>query len=136
MTRLFDAVESWLAGRRELARIATPLGLRPVSLGEGETRVELTASGRLHNAVGTIHGGVFDDLADVAMGCAATIGAEDEMFATLQMRVSCFLLATSAHARVVRRGRASAHLECDIEDGEGHLVARATSLYALRQEWA
>jgi acyl-coenzyme A thioesterase PaaI-like protein len=39
----------------------------------------------------------------------------------------------SAHARVIRRGRATAHLECDLEDGEGRLVARASSVCAIRQ---
>lgn len=38
-----------------------------------------------------------------------------------------------AHARVVRRGRTTAHLECDLEDGEGRLVARASSVCAIRQ---
>lgn len=137
MTLLSDSVESWLAGRRDLAPIATLLEIRPVSLGEGEARVELTASERLHNAMGTVHGGVFCDLADVAMGCAlATVAAEGETFATLQLQMSYFQAISSgllsARARVIRRGRTSAHLECDLEDGEHRLVARATSVYALR----
>jgi acyl-coenzyme A thioesterase PaaI-like protein len=39
----------------------------------------------------------------------------------------------SAHARVIRRGKATVHLECDLEDGEGRLVARALSVCAIRQ---
>ena len=139
MTTLSESVQSWLAGRRDLAPIAPLLQVRPVDLGQGEARVELTASDRLHNAMGTVHGGVFCDLADVAMGCAlATIVAEGETFATLQLQMSYFLPVSSgrlsAHARVVRRGRTSAHLECDVEDGEKRLLARATSVYAVRQE--
>ena len=141
MTSLSDTVESWLAGRRDLAPVATLLGVRPVDLGEGEARVELTASEALHNSMGTVHGGIFCALADVAMGCAlATIAAEGETFATLQVQVSYFLPVIrgrlSAHARVLRRGRTSAHLECDLEDEENRLVARATSVYAMRQEKA
>jgi len=137
VTKLSDLVEKWLAGDLELAPIATLLEVRPVSLGDGEARVELPASNRLHNAMGTLHGGVFCDLADVAMGTAlATIAAEGESFTTLQMQMSYFLPVVSgrltAHARVIRRGKATAHLECDLEDAEKRLVARATSVYAMR----
>ena len=137
MSKLSALVAKWLAGEIELAPIATLLQVRPVSLGEGEARVELTATDRLHNAMGTLHGGVFCDLADVAMGTAlATIAADGESFSTLQMQMSYFAPVVngtlSAHARVVRRGRGTAHLECDLEDADQRLVARATSVYAIR----
>ena len=138
MSQLSKYVEKWLAGDLELAPITALLGVRPVSLGEGEAKIELTASERLHNAMRTVHGGIFCDLADVAMGAAlATVTAEGESFSTLQLQMSYFLPVVegrlSAHARVVRRGRAVAHLECDLEDGEGRLVARATSVCSMRQ---
>ena len=137
MSKLSELVEKWLAGEIELAPIATLLQVRPVSLAEGEARVELSATDRLHNAMGTLHGGVFCDLADVAMGTAlATIAADGESFTTLQMQMSYFAPivngTVSAHARVIRRGRGTAHLECDLEDADQRLVARATSVYAIR----
>jgi uncharacterized protein (TIGR00369 family) len=137
MSKLSGLVEKWLAGEIELAPIATLLQVRPVSLAEGEARVELSATERLHNAMGTLHGGVFCDLADVAMGTAlATIAADGESFSTLQMQMSYFAPVVngtlSAHARVIRRGRGTAHLECDLEDADQRLVARATSVYAIR----
>jgi len=137
MSKLQELVSRWLRGEIALAPIATLLQVRPVSLGEGDARVELTATERLHNAMGTLHGGVFCDLADVAMGTAlATIAAEGESFSTLQMQMSYFAPVVngtlSAHARVVRRGRGTAHLECDLEDADQRLVARATSVYAIR----
>ncbi len=137
MSKLRALVEKWLAGEIDLAPIATLLQVRPISLGEGEARVELHATERLHNAMGTLHGGVFCDLADVAMGTAlATIAADGESFSTLQMQMSYFAPivngTVSAHARVVRRGRGTAHLECDLEDADKRLVARATSVYAIR----
>ncbi len=138
MSQLSKYVEKWLAGDLELAPITALLGVRPVSLGEGEAKIELTASERLHNAMRTVHGGIFCDLADVAMGAAlATVTAEGESFSTLQLQMSYFLPVVegrlTAHARVIRRGRAIAHLECDLEDGESRLVARATSVCAIRQ---
>lgn len=137
MSQLSDYVVKWLAGELELAPITSFLGIRPVSLGDGEARIELTADRRLHNAMGTVHGGILCDLADVAMGAAlATVTEEGESFTTLQLQTSYFLPVVdgrvSAHARVVRRGRATAHLECDLEDGEGRLVARTTSVCSMR----
>jgi acyl-coenzyme A thioesterase PaaI-like protein len=55
MSRLSQFVEKWLAGDLELAPITQFLGVRPVSLGEGEARIELTAGKHLHNAMGTVH---------------------------------------------------------------------------------
>ncbi|HEV8629623.1 MAG TPA: PaaI family thioesterase [Thermoanaerobaculia bacterium] len=138
MSRLARHVERWLAGELELAPITALLGIRPLALGEGEARVELAAGERLHNAMGTVHGGVLCDLADVAMGVAlATVAADGESFTTLQLQMSYFLPVVdgtlTAHARVVRRGRGTAHLDCELADGEGRLVARATSVSAIRQ---
>lgn len=137
MSQLSQYVEKWLAGDLELAPITKLLGVRPISLGEGEAKVELTAGKHLHNAMGTVHGGTLCDLADVAMGAAlATATTEGESFTTLQLQMSYFLPVVegrlSAHARVVRRGRGTAHLECDLEDGEGRVVARGTSVCAIR----
>ena len=138
MSRLSQYVEKWLAGELDLAPITKLLGVRPVALGEGEARIELTAGQHLHNAMGTVHGGVLCDLADVAMGAAlATATADGETFTTLELHMSYFLPVVDgrlgAHARIVRRGRATAHLECDLEDAEGRLVARASSVCAIRQ---
>lgn len=138
MSHLSTYVEKWLAGDLELAPITKLLGVRPVSLGEGEARIALTAGEHLHNAMGTLHGGIFCDLADIAIGAAlATVTADGESFTTLELHMSYFLPVVdgrlSAHARVIRRGRGTAHLECDLEDGEGRLVARASSVCLIRQ---
>jgi uncharacterized protein (TIGR00369 family) len=139
VSKLSQFVEKWLAGDLELAPITAFLGVRPVSLGEGEARIEMTAGERFHNTMGTVHGGIFCDLADVAMGAAlATVTAEGESFTTLQLQMSYLQPVVdgrlSARARVVRRGRGTAHLECDLEDDEGRLVARASSVCAIRQQ--
>lgn len=138
MSQLSQFVEKWLAGQLELAPITRLLGVRPVSLGEGEAKIELIAGEHLHNAMGTLHGGIFCDLADIAIGAAlATVTADGESFTTLELHMSYFLPVVegrlTAHARVIRRGRGTAHLECDLEDGEGRLVARASSVCAIRQ---
>lgn len=137
MSRLAAVVQAWLAGERELAPITGLLGVRPVSLGEGEAVVEMTAGERVHNAMGTVHGGVLCDLADVAMGVAlATVTADGESFATLQLQIAYLAPVREgvlrASARVLHRGKNAAHLECDLQDGEGRLVARASSVVSIR----
>jgi uncharacterized protein (TIGR00369 family) len=137
VSRLAAVVEAWLAGERELAPITGLLGVRPVSLGGGEAVVELDASERLHNAMGTVHGGVLCDLADVAMGVALATATEDgESFATLQLQIGYLAPVREgvlrASARLLHRGRGAAHLECDLHDGDGKLVARASSVVAIK----
>jgi uncharacterized protein (TIGR00369 family) len=138
MSHLSRYVEKWLAGDLELAPITAFLGVRPISLDKGEAKIEMTVGERLHNAMGTVHGGILCDLADVAMGTAlATLTVEGESFSTLELQMSYFRPVVEgrlvAHARVIRRGTTTAHLECDLEDGEGRLVARASSVCAIRQ---
>ncbi len=90
-------MEAWLRGERELVAITALLSVRPVSLGDDEAVVELDADARLHNAMGTLHGGVLGDLADVAIGVAlATVVAEGETFATLQLQAWPGCAATNA----------------------------------------
>ena len=137
MSRLAQLVQAWLAGERELAPITELLGVRPISIGTGEAVVELTAGPHLHNAMGTVHGGVFCDVADVAMGVAlATVAADGESFATLQLQMIYLLPLREgplrARARLLHRGRSAAHLECDLEDGEGRIVARASSVCSIK----
>jgi uncharacterized protein (TIGR00369 family) len=138
MSELGDHVRAWLAGEVRLAPITELLGIRPLAIEEGVARLEMPVDARLHNAMGTVHGGIFCDLADVAFGVAlATVAADGESFATVQLQMSYLqpvrdgrLLAT---ARLLRRGRTTAHLECDIHEAGGTLVAKATCVVAFRR---
>lgn len=76
--------------------------------------------------------------ADVALGTALATATEDgEPLATLQLQMSYFQPVKAgrltATAKLLRRGKATAHLECEILDQRGELVAKATSVLALRQ---
>src|SRR3954465_4755247 len=101
---------------------------------------EMEADERHHNPMGTLHGGVYSDLADAAMGYAyaATLG-EGESFTTVELKIN-FLRAVrqgklNAEARVVKAGKALGYVECDVTDQDGRLVARASSTcMKLRQD--
>jgi uncharacterized protein (TIGR00369 family) len=82
--------------------------------------------------MGTVHGGILCDAADVAIGVAlATTLDERETFTTLGLQMSYFRRIQhgrlTATARIVRRGRTTAYCECDIIDEDETPVAKATS---------
>jgi uncharacterized protein (TIGR00369 family) len=89
----------------------------------------MEANERHHNPMGTLHGGVYCDLADAAMGYAYSAAlAEGETFTTVE-------LTLTAEARVVKAGSALGYVECDVTDQAGRHVARASSTcMTLRQD--
>lgn len=99
MSPLSQYFEKWLAGDLELAPITKFLGVRPLSLGKGESRIEMTTGDHLHNAMGTVHGGILCDLVGVAMGAAlATLTDQRVSFTTLELQMSYFLPVVEASA--------------------------------------
>ena len=108
------------------------IGLRIVSVLSGESHFELDAGPHHANPMGTLHGGVLCDLADLAMGAAyaSSLGRE-ETFTTLEPKIN-FLRPVwrgklFAVGKIVNRGRTVGLVECDITDSQGRLVAKSTS---------
>jgi uncharacterized protein (TIGR00369 family) len=132
MTTILEQMRNVLHGARTPPPIARLLGLVLKSIEPGRAVFELDADERHHNPMGTLHGGVYCDLADVAMGCAyaATLG-EGETFTTIELKINFFRpvrkATLTAEARVVRAGSTLGYVECDIKDHAGKLVARAAS---------
>ncbi len=92
----------------------------------------MEADERHHNPMGTLHGGIYCDLADAAMGYAyAATLAEGETFTTVELKINFFRPVRqgklTAEARVVKAGSTLGYVECDVKDGEGRLLARAAS---------
>lgn len=108
------------------------LGMELTSVGNGEAVMEMDASQRHSNPMGTLHGGVLCDLADGAMGIAyySTLGP-GESFTTLELKINFLKPVWNAHlratAKMVKRGRTVGLVECDVVDQTGSLVAHATS---------
>jgi uncharacterized protein (TIGR00369 family) len=112
--------------------IARLLGFIMKSIEPGHAVFEMEADERHHNPMGTLHGGVYCDLADAAMGYAyaATLG-DGETFTTIELKIN-FLRAVrkatlTADARVVKAGSTVGYVECDVKDQTGRLVARVAS---------
>ena len=69
--------------------IARLIGMRAVAFEEGSAVLELDADGRHANPMGTLHGGVLCDLADLAMGVACYSTLESgESFTTLELKIN------------------------------------------------
>lgn len=124
------------AGELPLPPVMTLLGCRIAEVGDGTAAIELQVERRHHNAMGTLHGGVLCDIADVAMGfaLASRLGA-NEAFTTIELKANYFKPIVEgplrAVARTVRRTRALCMLECDVTDAGGSLVARISSTCML-----
>jgi len=92
------------------------------------------------NPMGTLHGGIICDLADLAMGVAmATTLEENESFTTLDLTAKFFKpiwkARLRADAKVVKRTRSLGLIECTVEDDKGSLVAKLySSCMVLRAE--
>lgn len=110
-----------IAGELPPPPIATLIGFRMSAIEPGRSRFEMDADGRHHNPMGTLHGGVLCDIADVAMGSAyAATLEEDESFTTLELKINFVRPVTAAHliadAVVVQRGKTVGLTECSITD--------------------
>jgi uncharacterized protein (TIGR00369 family) len=110
------------------------------SIEPGHAIFEMEADERHHNPMGTLHGGIYCDIADAAMGFAyAATLAEGETFTTIELKIN-FLGAVrratlTAEARVVKAGSTLGYVECEVKDQTGKLVAKAASTcMKLRQD--
>ena len=131
----FTTVElkiNFLRGEAPPPPIARLLGFVLKSVEPGRAVFEMMTDERHHNPLGTLHGGIYCDLADAAMGFAyAATLAEGETFTTIELKIN-FLRAVrqatlTAEARVVKAGRTLGYVECDVKDQAGRLIARAAS---------
>ncbi len=132
MATILEGAEKMLRGEAPPPPIGRLLGFVLKAIEPGRAVFEMEVDERHHNPMGTLHGGVYCDLADAAMGYAyaATLG-EGETFTTIELKIN-FLRAVrkgklTAEAKVVKAGSALGYVECDVTEQTGKLVARAAS---------
>jgi uncharacterized protein (TIGR00369 family) len=129
---ILEAGQQMLRGEREPFPLARLLGLVLKALSPGRAVFEMEVSERHHNPLDMVHGGVYCDLADAAMGWAyAATLSEGESFTTIELKVN-FLRAVrqetlTAEAKVVKAGSTLGYVECEVQDEQGRLVAKAAS---------
>jgi uncharacterized protein (TIGR00369 family) len=132
MSTTINRIAAIMHGELPPPPIAQLLGFRITAVERGRVVLQMEAGPQHANPMGTLHGGVFCDLADGAMGMAyATTLADDEAFTTLELKIN-FLrpvwnATLTAEGRVIQSGKSVGLVECDLTDERGRLVARATS---------
>jgi uncharacterized protein (TIGR00369 family) len=112
--------------------VAELIGFRIVEVDVGQAVMDMHASKRHANPMGTLHGGIICDLADAAMGVALSSTLEDdETFTTIDLTTNFFKPVWNAHlkavGRVTRRTRQLGFIECEVFDEGGSLVAKVFS---------
>jgi uncharacterized protein (TIGR00369 family) len=125
-----ETFEKWFQGVDP--PIARLLGLRLLEYGDGRAVISFVAGPEHANPMGSLHGGIFCDLADAAMGTAAASTLNPgETLTTIELKINFLKPVWTgtqvAEAKVVRRGRTLCYVECDVKDEKGSLVARASS---------
>ena len=109
MTTRLEQGQKVVRGELPPPPIARLLGFVLKAIEPGHAVFEMEVDERHHNPMGTLHGGVYCDLADAAMGYAygGTLG-EGVSFTTVELKIN-FLRAVRtatliAEARVVKAG--------------------------------
>jgi len=128
-TRHLDDLRRVASGDAPRSPIAKLIGFTATHVDLGHAVIELDASDRHANPMGTVHGGVICDIADAAMGTAfATTLEDDETFTTLDLTAKFFKPIWNARLRatahVVKRTRSLGLIDCDVTDESDSLVAK------------
>src|SRR6516165_1129455 len=130
MATILEFAQKMQRGELPPPPIGRLLGFVLKSIEPGRAVFEMEVDERHHNPMGTLHGGIYCDLADAAMGYAyAATLTEGESFTTVELKINFFRPVRkgtlTAEAKVVRSGANLGYVECDVKDSEGRLVARA-----------
>jgi uncharacterized protein (TIGR00369 family) len=132
-TAHLERIRGVMNGAFEPPPVARLIGIAVTEIEVGRSVAEMTADPTRHaNPMGTLHGGIVCDLADVALGTAmATTLEDDETFTTLDLTAKYFKPVWKsrlrARAEVTKRTRTLGLIECSVEDETGSLVARLFS---------
>src|ERR1700730_16291192 len=140
MATIFEMARKMLRGEQPPPPIGRLIGFVLKEIEPGRAVFQMEADERHHNPMRTLHGGVYCDLADAAMGYAyAATLTEGESFTTVELKIN-FLRAVrkatlTAEAKVVKAGSTLGYVECEVKDETGSLVARvASTCIKLKQD--
>jgi uncharacterized protein (TIGR00369 family) len=118
--------------------IALLLGMSIVEVEPGRAVFELEPAEFQFNPIGTVHGGVLATLLDSAMGCAVhSLLPTGSGYTTLELKVNFLRRVTTETGRircdgsVIHLGRTVATAEARTADGQGRLIAHATTTCLL-----
>jgi uncharacterized protein (TIGR00369 family) len=134
MTTMLERFRKMIENGKPIMPFATLLGFSVKSVELGQAVIEIEMNEHHVNPSGTLHGGVYCAIADTAMGVAfATMLDEGEALATLELKINYLKPLWKgkilALGKVVKKGKVTGLVECDVLDENEQLVARASSTY-------
>ncbi len=133
---LAHLAEKELARRLEDSNTARQFGFQLDAAEAGRAVLRMKVRARHKQTHGVVHGGVLAALADTAGGLATyMVVPRGTRIATVEMKIN-YLEAVEkgtliAEARVIRRGKNLAIVDCDVRDEEGKLVAKSLMTFSI-----
>ena len=89
MSTMLDLIRSAQRGELPPPPITQLIGFSLGSIEPGRAVIDFTAEARHANPMGTLHGGVLCDIADIAMGVAYSSNLDEgESFTTLELKIN------------------------------------------------
>jgi uncharacterized protein (TIGR00369 family) len=136
-----DVLRGLVAGEIPGAPMADTFGLRIVEAETGRVVCAAEPEERFYNPIGTVHAGFAMTLLDSAMGMAFLSTADaGTRWTTLELKAN-FTRAITAETGTVRclgsvvhGGRTVVTTEARLEDGDGRLLAHATSTILVQRD--
>ncbi len=132
MPTMLETTLAMLHAGQSAAPAGRLIGFSLREIEPGRALFTMNVDERHHNPMGTLHGGIYCDIADAAMGMAyAATLAEGESFTTIELKINFIRPVISgrirAVGRVVEMKKTLFFSEADVLDEQGRLVARASS---------
>lgn len=128
--------EKELEQRLRASNTARQFGFLLQSAGPGRAVIRMRVLARHKQVHGVVHGGVLAALADTAGGLATYMSARrGTRVATVEMKMNYLEPVHEgtviADAKVIRRGRNLAVVDCDLHEKSGVLVGKALMTFSM-----
>ena len=128
--------EQELARRLRQSNVARQFGFELEAVEPGRAVLRMRVASRHKQVHGVVHGGILAALADTAGGLATyMVVPRGTRLATVEMKINYLEPVhqgtIKAEARVLRRGRNFAVIDCDVLEATGRLVAKALMTFSI-----
>lgn len=128
--------ERELARRLHASSIPRQFGFVLAEAGPGRAVVRMRVGARHKQVHGVVHGGVLAALADTAGGLATYMAVpRGTRIATVEMKMNYLEPVekgtVTAEAKVLRRGKNLAVVDCDLREDNGLLVGKALMTFSI-----
>ena len=133
---LAHLAEEELARRLEDSNTARQFGFQLDAAESGRAVLRMRVRERHKQVHGVVHGGVLAALADTAGGLATYMAVpRGTRIATVEMKINYLEPVEKGilipDARVIRRGKNLAIVDCDVREDGGELVAKALMTFSI-----